>query len=152
MTYRKHGIALALGTGLAMVAIPLSATAQAGTSRPTAAARVSVTARQSGSAGTMRLEDSRSSRPKAESACSPSGNWWVFLSGTHYEFCWWGPATADAAGYGPFGILATSVPNRIWLEGPGWADCFEGRNIEWQLHARDENPAEVGVSTNTAPC
>src|ERR1700733_6231400 len=112
MTYRKNGIALALGVGLAMVAIPLSATAHAGTARPAAAAEVSVAARQSGRAGAMRLEGSRSSRPKPETACSPSANWWVFLSGTRYEFCWWGPATESTAGYGPFGILATSVPNR----------------------------------------
>ena len=52
-------------------------------------------------------------------------------------------------------VLTNATGDRVWLhqnsDGSGWADCFSNNNV-YALSGRDQNPRNVFVSTNAAPC
>lgn len=52
--------------------------------------------------------------------------------------------------------MPTTPYHRVWFhefaDGSGWADCFYSEDVDMGTWLRDEEPGNIQVSANTAPC
>jgi hypothetical protein len=91
----------------------------------------------------------------APASCG-SGNFWVSLLDARFTLYLCSVTTRSLAGNDLYTVMNIHVRNRIWLhqnpDNSGWADCFEGKCAEIGLEHRDQNPGNIQVSSNTAPC
>ena len=99
--------------------------------------------------------------PTTSLNCAPGSGTWVGLHDVQGNvLCIIGTGTLVPQDFipAPYTSMVIHVKNRVWLHqfanSTGWADCFETQNPPhaYTLTGRDQNPGNLQISANTAPC